>query len=178
METQYRAGDDLVRPDEVSLCAVLNAWASCAEYGGANRAIQIYEHMKSISSDERGFSLSIMMPNIVIKAIARSNDPDGVEKAEKILEDLERSYEDGSGNLQPDVTTYSSVINCCAYYRYSEKRKEALEAALRTFDKVRKMDDEVPNNITFGTLLKAVAKLMADSDEKEEMVRKLFDEVR
>lgn len=177
MEAQYRAGDDLVRPDEVSLCAVLNAWANVAQYGGAERAEQIFEHMRSLSLEERGFHLSIMMPNIVIKAIARSGGPNAVEKAEKVLLKLENDYIFGKSTLRPDVTTYSSVINSCAYYRGPPQgREHALEVALRTFQKLCDIEDDNPNNITYGTLFKAIASLKPVGDDREKLVRKLFDQ--
>jgi len=176
MEQQCRAGDDLVRPDEISLCAVLNAWANHAEDGGAERAQQILEHMKSITLEKRGFHLSIMMPNIVIKAIARSKDPHGVEKAEQLLVGLEKDYQSGKSSLRPDVTTYSSVINCCAYHRYGEGRSKAMEVAMRTFQKACELKDDSPNNITYGTLFKAIANLMPADDEREDLVRSLFDQ--
>ena len=176
MEAQYQAGDYLVRPDEVSLCAVLNAWANQAENLGAERAQQIFEHMQSLTLEERGFHISIMMPNIVIKAIARSKDLDAVAKAERILIRLENDYLFGRSNLRPDVTTYSSVINCCAYFRHPEGKGEALEVALRTFRKLCDLDGEGPNNITYGTLFKAIANLMPRDDEQRDvLVRSLFD---
>lgn len=177
MESQYRAGDDLVRPDEVSLCAILNAWANQGTTIGAERAQQIWNRMKSISASERGFSLTIMMPNIVIKAIARSKDPDAVRKAERILEDIEEDFRTGKSNLRPDVTTASSVINAAAYYTgNSDGRADAFEIALRTFRKISEWKDEQPNNITFGTLFKAIDNLLPYGEHREEMVQTLFDD--
>jgi hypothetical protein len=176
MEAQYDAGDYLVRPDEVSLCAVLNAWANNAENGGADRAIQIFNHMEAVSLEKRGFHVSIMMPNIVIKAIARSKDKDSFRKAEAILLKLEGDYERGLTIVQPDVTTYSSVINCCAYYRYAEGRADAFETAMRTFRKVSVLHNASPNNITFGTLFKAITNLLPESEKREQLVEELFDQ--
>ena len=177
MEAQFQSGDDLVRPDEVTLCAVLNAWANLAKNGGAERAQQIWEHTESVLAKDRGFRPTIAMPNIVIKAIARSKDPDAVSKAERILLRLEDEFRSGESHLRPDVTTFSSVINACAYcVGDSSKRAEALETALRTFYKLRDMADENANNITYGTLFKAIQNLMPKSDEREELVRDLFDQ--
>lgn len=176
MEAQYRQGDDLLRPDEVSVCAVLNAWANQAQHGGARRALQIWKHSEAMSLEERGFPPTIMMPNIVIKAIARSKDANAAELAERILLGLESDYCSGKSLLRPDVTTFSSVINACAYYSGdSNGRAKALKIALRTFDKLCKSSDEKPNNITFGTIFKAIANLMPLSDEREKLVRNLFD---
>lgn len=176
MEAQYKAGDELVRPDQISLCAVLNAWANQAENGGAERAQQIYEHMQTLSLEERGFHISVTMPNIVIKALARSGDRKAVEKAENLLNNLESDFESGQGMLRPDVTTYSSVINCCAYYRYPEDKEKALQTALVTFEKVRQLPDETPNNIVYGTLFKAIANLMPETVERDDLVRSFFDQ--
>lgn len=177
MEAQHRAGDDLVRPDEFSLCAVLNAWANQAEYGGAERAQHIWEHTDSVSSNELGFRPTIAMPNIVIKAIARSKDPDAVSKAERILLRLEEDYRSGKSFLRPDVTTYSSVINACAYcVGDASKRAEALDTALRTFYKLCDMEHENANNITYGTIFKAIQNLMPPTEDRDELVRDLFDQ--
>ena len=175
MEGQYRTGDLLVRPDEVSLCAVLNAWANQAETVGAQRAQQIFDHMQSLTLEQRGFHISITAPNIVVKAIARSKDRMAVAKAEEMLIKLENDYMFGRSSLRPDVTTYSSVINCCAYYRYPEGKAEALKVALRTFRKLCDLEGDGPNNITFGTLFKAIAQLMPTGEERDELVRRLFD---
>lgn len=179
METQYRTtGDHLVRPNEVSLCAVLNAWANHAENGGAERAMQIWKHhMNSVSDEERGFRPTIAIPNTVIKAVARSKDPDAVRKAEGILLRLEEDYRSGASSLRPDVTTYSSVINACAYCAGdSTKRAEALETALRTFHKLCAMKDVSPNNIVYGTFFKVIQNLMPVGEEREELVQTLFDQ--
>ncbi len=176
MESQYKAGDDLLRPDAASFCAVLNAWANQAEHGGAERAQKIWERIKSFSSENRGFRPTIAMPNIVIKAIARSKDPKSVQKAERILLQLEEDFKSGRSHLRPDVTTYSSVINACAYCNSPESRVEALETALRTFDKLCEQTEESPNNITFGTVLKAIQKLMPAGKRRDELVQKLFDQ--
>jgi hypothetical protein len=177
MESQYKAGDSLVRPNEITLCAVLNAWANQAERGGAARALQIWEHTNSVvAQDDRGFRPTIAMGNIVIKSIARSKDPDAVIKAERVLLQLEDDYRSGKSPVRPDVTTYSSVINACAYcIGNASKRADALKTALRTFYKLYNMKDEKANNITYGTMLKAIQNLMPISEERINLVRDLFD---
>jgi hypothetical protein len=177
MESQYKAGDSLVRPNEITLCAVLNAWANQAERGGAARALQIWEHTNSVvAQDDRGFRPTIAMGNIVIKSIARSKDPDAVMKAERVLLQLEDDYRSGKSPVRPDVTTYSSVINACAYcIGNASKRADALKTALRTFYKLYNMKDEKANNITYGTMLKAIQNLMPISEERINLVRDLFD---
>lgn len=179
METQYRVcGDDYVKPDEVTLCGVLNAWANHAqESGSALRAQQILDHTESLSFEERGFAHSIICHNIVIKAWGRSREPDSVQRAEAILLNLEKQYEQNKDNIRPDVTTYSSVINCCAYYSGDEPgQREAFEVALRTFQKIKQTGvGEGANHITYGTLFKAIARLTWWDQEREDLIEKYFN---
>jgi hypothetical protein len=180
MESQYRAGDECVKPDEVTLSGVLNAWANNAQDGGAMRAQEILDHTESLDLEERGFSHSIVCHNILIKAWGRSRALDSVQRAEQILLKLEKRYRENKYNVRPDITTYSSVINCCAYYSGgdNEGRSMAFEVALRTFAKIRE-SGEVPNNITYGTLFKAIAQLTTvDKASREELVGEYFEKCR
>ena len=223
MESQYRSGrDEFVRPDRISLCCVLNGWANSAQYvpDAALRAQQILDYTESLSAEERGFRHSVVCHNICIKAWGRSRAPDSVQRAEAILLKLEEGHKrgtivsekaaveatsradsderdcDGSKSdiISPDITTYSSVINCCAYYVGDEEgRREALKVALRTFEKTlrryggeagskndnaivdgRKGVREGPNHIVYGTLFKAISKLMDERVKKNELIQKYF----
>ena len=170
METKYRSGDDFVKPDDVTFCGVLNAWANQAENGGAKRAQQILEHMETLTAQERGFRQTVVAYNIVIKAFARSGDKNAIQSAERILERLE-----SRADIHADATTYSSMINCCAYYRGSlEGRKEALSVALQTFDKLCDAEGIGPNHVCYGTLFKAINNLTDMGKGRDELLRKFF----
>lgn len=170
MEAQYEAGDDYVKPDEITFCNVLNAWANNARDGGAERAQQLLDHMESLSLEERGFRHSVISYNIVIKAWGRSGRPDAVQRAEGLLMRLE-----ARDDIQPDTTTFSSVINCCAYYDGDfDGKKAAFDVALRTFNKLCSSATARPNQITYGTLFKAIGKLSDYRDNQADLLRKLF----
>jgi hypothetical protein len=124
----------------------LNAWANNAQHGGAERAQQILDHMENLSTEERGFRHSVISYNIVIKAWGRSGRADAVQKAEQLLERLE-----ARGDIQPDTKTFSSVINCCAYYDGpQEGRQEAFHVAIRTFHELCSSPNAQPDQITYG----------------------------
>ena len=177
MESQRQNGDELSQPDEVSLCGVLNAWANNAINGGALRAQQIMDHTVALTSKDRGFDHNIVSWNVLIKAWGRSRETDSVQQAEKILTRLEEHYKAGKSTIKPDITTYSSVINCCAYYNGPRKGKSAaFEVAWRTYNKIKNSDDLTPNNIVYGTLFKAVGKLTSKGRPRERIVKDLFVE--
>ena len=171
MESQYRAhNDDYCKPDDITFCGVLNAWANHAENGGAERAQQILKHMESLTDEERGFRQTVVCYNIVIKALARSGDMNSIKDAELIVERLE-----GRSDIQADTTTYSSLINCCAYYNGPYVgRSDALAVVLRTFNKLCKIDGEGPNAVTYGKLLKAVNNLTEIGKERDDLIRTFF----
>ena len=175
LEAQYAAGDESARPDQVTLCSVLNAWANNAINGGAMRAQQIMDHTETLTVEERGFERTIVAWNILIKAWGRSKTADSIQRAEEILNNLEQEYQAGTSNVKPDITTYSSVINCCAYYSGPPKgEKAAFEVAWRTFEKIKASDDLQVNNIVYGTLFKAIGKLTSRGPKQQAMIQELF----
>ncbi|KAG7358452.1 PPR: pentatricopeptide repeat domain containing protein [Nitzschia inconspicua] len=178
MEGRYAAGDTSAQPDEVSLCNVLNAWANLGLKGGALRAQQIMDYTtKSLTPQQRGFNHTVVSWNVLIKAWGRSRAADAVDRAEKILVDLETQYERGQSSVKPDITTYSSVINCCAYYSGPAKSKSAaFDVALRTFHKIKKSKDLFANSIVYGTLFKAIGKLQRAGKGRDDMIEELFGE--
>ena len=128
--------------------------------------------MESLTDEERGFRQTVICYNIVIKALARSGDMNSIKYAERIVERLERRTD-----LRPDTTTYSSLINCCAYYNGpAEGRREALDIALRTFNKLCDADGEGPNNVSYGTLFKSINNLTSVGQGRNELLRKLFQQ--
>lgn len=178
METEFAAGDTSAQPDEVSLCSVLNAWANHAKNGGALRAQQIMDYTnKVLTPEQRGFDHTVVSWNTLIKAWGRSRAADAVQRAERILVDLEMQYRKGKSKVKPDITTYSSVINCCAYYCGPTKGKSAaFDVARRTFDKIQKCRDLVANNIVYGTFFKAIGKLQKAGKHRDDMIEELFGE--
>ena len=87
---------------------------------------------------------------------------------------LEEKFLENKDNIQPDITTYSSVINCCAYYSgNAEGQAEALQVAMRTFRRIKETGGK-PNHITYGTMIKAIGKLTKMGNERDEKVKSIF----
>ena len=181
MESQFASGDETLKPDEISLCNVLNAYANRAQNGGAARAQQIIDHIEMAASPDRGriMSLTVQHYNVLIKAWGRSGETDSVDRTERILQQLERRYKNGEAKVRPDLTTYSSVINSAAYFNGRNddaSREVALNVALRTYERIKLSDGISANSIVYGTLLKAVAKLTTVGPRRDELMNKFFVE--
>lgn len=153
---------------------MLNAWANNAQNGGAQRAQDILDHAESLTLEQRGFAHSIIGYNILIKAWGRSGSSDSVQRAEQLLKRLEDQRHIATYNIRPDITTYSSVINCCAYYTGdSDGREAAFQVALRTFHSIEEIGIS-PNHITYGTMFKAISKLTPMDKKRAALVQRLF----
>ena len=69
--------------------------------------------------------------NAVIAAWAASGDNGAGEIAEKILDNMESSYEDGNDEIKPNGRTYAGVINAWAKSRSSVKAQRAHDILCR-----------------------------------------------
>mmetsp|Transcript_25423 Transcript_25423/g.60101 ORF Transcript_25423/g.60101 Transcript_25423/m.60101 type:complete len:1022 (-) Transcript_25423:741-3806(-) len=182
MESQYASGDESMKPDEVTLCNVLNAYANNAQNGGAARAQDIMDYIESTSSTSlNGHGaelLTIQAYNVLIKAWGRSCTPESVGRADEILRQLEHRSEKGEDRLKPDITTYSSVINSAAYYSGGNAGKQnALQVALRAYRRIMSQSNELEaNSIVFGTMFKAIGKLTVVGSRRDELIRDVFVE--
>ena len=182
MESQYKSGDESMKPDEVTFCNVMNAYANNAQNGGAARAQDIMDYIESTSSASlKGHAaelLTVQAYNVLIKAWGRSRTPESVDRADEILRQLERRWKEGEDRLKPDVTTYSSVINSCAYYSGGDSGKEnALQVALRAYRQIISQSNDLEaNSVVFGTMFKAIGKLTVVGSRRDELVRDVFVE--
>ena len=172
MEGQRRVGNGFACPNEITFCGVLNAWASTQLQGGAERAQQLLDHMEAKTTTDRGFELTTISYNICIKAWARSKRPDAIRKVVTLIQRMEQQHE----GVKPDRTTYCSAINCCAYYTGPEEGKDdAFQIAMTIFNRIRESDNDGPNDVAYGTLLKAISRLLDDTDNRTTLVLDLFD---
>jgi hypothetical protein len=88
-------------------------------------------------------------------------------------------YEDGCESCKPDVFGYTSVIASCAAETgmwNKDERTTAFYVAMKTYTELKKSDDK-PNHVTYGTMLKACARLLPPgSSVRRKTVRKIFRE--
>ena len=118
----------------------------------------------------------------VINAFARcSGESYGglgtVKKAKEIYEKLITQMRDGLIYGNPDPFANSCFLNCCAnVYGTSSEKKQALVMAIIAYEDMKKQPDlhGQPSQYTFGTMMKAFARLSSDAAERDRLLTAVF----
>jgi hypothetical protein len=147
---------------------------------------------KIITSLEQRFILSggsqrdllpdTMCYNHVINALAKSKDVHGIPHlAADMFQRMKSIHEDYNIDLcKPDVFSYSSLISAYSSVVGSKSMKrKAFALALGLWDDLRSNPHlGSANHVTYGALLRACALLPPESDEREEAVRRIFEQCK
>jgi len=113
--------------------------------------------------------------SIVLSTIARSHKKNKAVKAQELLHRMESEYRAGNSGCRPNIYSYNAVLNAAAFCSRDEKeQEEAFKVACLTFDELRMSDYLQPSDISYGTFLKAIKKLMPESDVRNDLVKGLF----
>lgn len=133
------------------------------------KAQAILKHaLKAQKRDPQRVQLETILFNSAMGALAKSKTPGAFMKARAILDRQSSLFENGCTTCRPDVVSYTSVIASCAAETLD--RRAAFATAIQTFQQM-----ESPNHITYGTLLKACAKLLPhDAPARRKAVRRFF----
>eukprot|EP00537_Pseudo-nitzschia_pungens_P012674 CAMPEP_0172398754 /NCGR_PEP_ID=MMETSP1061-20121228/37784_1 /TAXON_ID=37318 /ORGANISM="Pseudo-nitzschia pungens, Strain cf. pungens" /LENGTH=599 /DNA_ID=CAMNT_0013131393 /DNA_START=126 /DNA_END=1925 /DNA_ORIENTATION=- len=187
--------DETIEPNTTTFNLLLDAWANSNKANSLDKATQIYRHMENLSKDESNDSVSptIRTVNAVLHAYARKsaqftsrNDQEGFEKAAEcaaaslqLLEETKKRYkETGDANWQPDIATYTSVMDVhsrCATYRTTRTAGELLEEVKKLYEKTGNQRHK-PNFRTYTALVTAWSRTR--SDESPRQVEAIMNEMR
>jgi hypothetical protein len=75
----------------------------------------------------------------------------------------------------PSVVTYNALLNACKFSHGDEFEMEfAFEVTCETLDKVRSSDYLALDDITYGTSLGVISKLVPNRDTRNELVELIF----
>jgi len=186
--------DESVEPNTNSFNLLIDAWANSNKDNSLDKAIQIYRHMERLREDEtKNISPTIRTVNAVLHAYARKsaqhtsqNDQAGFEEAAKcaasslkLLEEMKVRYkETGETNWQPDMATYTSVMDVhsrCATYRTTRVAGDLLNELKGLYEKTGNFRHK-PNFRTYTTLVTAWSR--TKSDESPQRVESIMKEMR
>lgn len=103
----------------------------------------------------------------VINAISKSKNEGKAQKALRILRKMDKQYRAGNKDVRPNEITYTAVLNSCAFpavHDYRTRRK-ALDTAMFTLKELQDSRYGQPNQVTYGTFIKACRNLLDDDDD-------------
>jgi len=186
--------DESVEPSTASYNLLIDAWANSDKENSLDKAIQIYRHMERLRTDEtKNVNPTIRTVNAVLHAYARKsaqhtsqNSQEGFEAAARcaasslgLLEEMKKRYEEtGDTNWQPDMATYTSVMDVhsrCATYRTTRIAGDLLNELKGLYEKTGNFRHK-PNFRTYTTLVTAWSR--TKSDESPQRVESIMKEMR
>jgi hypothetical protein len=112
----------------------------------------------------------------VINAISKSQNEGKAQKALRILRRMDKLYQAGNKEARPNEITYTAVLNCCAFPAVLDQRtrRKALDTAIFTLEELQSSRYGQPNQVTYGTFLKACANLVDDDATRRRVTKRTF----
>jgi hypothetical protein len=175
-ETALKLLDTMEREgiaDAISYNACIHAWARCGSKESGRKAEAILRRMKeqaarakSSDVDYININQSYAEPNIrtyssVIDAWSRSKNPTAPRRAQAILDEMEKIYEEtGDRTIQPNTVTYSTVINAHAKSKDMDTKAAAALKVLKRMQHVYSSGENdlaKPTIVTYNSVLNACA---------------------
>lgn len=179
MELLAANQDSTIKPDSASYNTVMSAYAKCPDQASAARkADAILKHAEgAYQADPKNFLLETILFNTAMGAWAKSNKPGAYKKARAILDRQMALHRSGCTSCEPDVFSYTTVIaSCAAESSHDEQeRQKAFQVALQTYEEAQASRRHRPNHVTYGTMLKAVARLL-DGKARRSVAYRIFNE--
>ena len=158
-----------VQADAVTYNSVINAHATSrrGKRDGADRALELLEEMKA--SSDRSVQPDAITYGSVIKCLTNAGGKANAERAEELLNELERLYDESGRDdrLASNTIIYNSVLDAFASIRGGGGIARA-EAILDRMEDLRAAggSDVSPDAFTFSSLIKAWASASTGSDRK------------
>jgi hypothetical protein len=181
-------GNQRVAPDLVTYHIVLAALAKTDDGLSkdlvASRASQADALLRSIQKQYKDgvllFRPDKILFNSAIGLWAKSYQSGAYRKARSLLDRQLHLYNEGCEECRPDVFGFTSVISSCASETgdFGERQK-AFNVALSTFQQLlaKSSDYGEPNHVTYGTMLKACARLLPQGcPERSRWTEKIFED--
>ena len=162
--------------------SVVTAYAKSGEDRGPEKAENLIMYMDQIDTDNG--SLGVCSPTIntftsLIDAYAQQNEWEAATQADRILNQLLDQYLEGNDDLEPNIATWTIVIN--AWARLSKKNRNG--AAERAGKLLKRMEDlwqagrisHKPDAIAYVTCMNAFAfsKNGVGAEEAEKLLNEM-----
>jgi len=142
----------------------------------AEAVLLSYEHKIRLHEDAE--RLNVITWNKVLRAWSKSSAEDKVSRARGLLDRMKEYANEGNGEAMPDLTSYNTVLNAASFVSSKhEVRQDALRIAIATYEEIKKQHLFLrPDEVTYGTMLKAVGRLTIRGSDKTDLSTTLFEE--
>lgn len=188
-EQRYRVGSTHLQPDRMAYNTVLAAWAR-APYKNATfrNAYKLLRHMETSSIKGKATAKpNTISYNIVINALAHSNEPHAVDRAEKILDTMKGLSDTGQDECRPNYTTYTSLIDVVVNSVNAQENNTFTpeRAANKAISFLKELEalykttgdpDLKPNIRTYTAVITAIARSRVEPERAEKMVQQIEEE--
>lgn len=179
MENLYHVkGDKRVEPDRCTYNIILCALAKGSNAKTAEKADSILRSVeKSYKAGKLPWQPDAFLFNSVTGSWARSDTSGAYRKARSVLDRQLHLYtEHGCTECKPDVIGFTAVLSSCASEPKRQERVKAFHVALATFQQLEKNTEQFgsPNHVTYGTMLKACARLLPNESAERKKWTKYF----
>ena len=177
MREMFDAGEN-ISPNLISYNGVLNAWARSGTRCSGSQAEKYLNRMWELyNAGDKTVKPNNLTYNTVINAISKSKHESKGQKALRILRRMDKLYRAGNKEARPNEITYTAVINSCAFPSVldSRTRRKALDTALFTLNELQTSRYGHPNQVTYGTFIKACANLLHDDEDmRRAIIKRVF----
>ena len=182
MEDLYEAGNTDVRPDVWTYQSLLSAWSTSKVWGAPQRGEEILRMMDSkYKAGDDAVKPNAHCFTASITAWSKSFEQDKARSVYRILQYMNKLYADGNDDAKPNVVAYTAALNACAYPETSENEEQLrqyFDIATLILEELNISEFGAPSYLTYATFLQVCASCLADSDERDRVVRRIFDECR
>lgn len=144
-----------VKPDSFSYSIVLKAWVQSKRSDAALQSVEMLTKMRELwILGDISAKPSNRHYNIVINAIAKSREHLDARKAYELLLQMQASKD-----CQPDIITYTSVIECFSKSNDPEAARTSLELLqqAKSVYEESKNPDMMPNMLTYSMVISAIS---------------------
>jgi len=153
MEAQYRAGNELMKPDMFTYSQAIHCIAKAGGPDSVKMAMDVLTKMTDLHSKGRDdLKPDTVTLNSVLSVMANSNTRGAARQAEQFLEKMEKSNDPTS---LPNTKSYSTVISALAKSNQRDRLKRAANLLQRMEEGG---SNTAPNTVTYSTMLQVISK--------------------
>lgn len=171
MERQFENGNELARPDRVTINTISAAYAKTKDASAIEKALELRSNLEK-KYDVKPDSIS---HNIIVDSWCKSGRKDSPEQVMEILNAMESDFKNGVISHKPDGYTYSSVIGCFVKFGRSNAARKAEELLSRMKKLYHEHGGEPVSVSVYNAVLNAWASMGSPNSSKR--VRELLQEM-